>query len=71
MTHKKPPLRKENAGYGKRHPPPTSVGWKRNEIEDLGTVTLARGEHVIHCLTVIGQIEGHTESRRRAKDHEV
>ena len=32
---------------------------EKEEIEDLGTVTLARGEHVIHCLTVIGQIEGH------------
>ena len=31
---------------------------EKEEIEDLGTVTLARGEHVIHCLTVIGQIEG-------------
>ena len=33
---------------------------EKEEIEDLGTVTLARGEHVIHCLTVIGQIEGHS-----------
>ena len=33
---------------------------EKEEIEDLGTVTLARGEHVIHCLTVIGTIEGHT-----------
>ena len=23
---------------------------EKEEIEDLGTVTLARGEHVIHCL---------------------
>ena len=30
---------------------------EKEEIEDLGTVTLARGGHVIHCLTVIGQIE--------------
>ena len=33
---------------------------EKEEIEDLGTVTLARGGHVIHCLTVIGTIEGHT-----------
>mgnify|MGYP000791768340 CR=1 FL=1 len=32
---------------------------EKEEIEDLGTVTLARGEHVIHCLTIVGQIEGH------------
>ena len=35
---------------------------EKEEIEDLGTVTLARGGHVIHCLTVIGQIEGHSEA---------
>ena len=37
---------------------------EKEEIEDLGTVTLARGGHVIHCLTVIGQIEGHSEAPR-------
>ena len=40
---------------------------EKEEIEDLGTVTLARGEHVIHCLTVIGQIEGHTEAPQGQK----
>ena len=35
---------------------------EKEEIEDLGTVTLARGGHIIHCLTVIGQIEGHSEA---------
>ena len=35
---------------------------EKEDIEDLGTVTLSRGGHVIHCLTVIGQIEGHTEA---------
>lgn len=28
-------------------------------IEKMGSVTTTRGKHVIHCLTVIGQIEGH------------
>ena len=40
---------------------------EKEEIEDLGTVTLARGEHVIHCLTVIGQIEGHSEAPQGQK----
>ena len=40
---------------------------EKEEIEDLGTVTLARGGHVIHCLTVIGQIEGHTEAPQGQK----
>ena len=29
------------------------------QIEKLGSVTSAHGKHVIHCLTVVGQIEGH------------
>ena len=37
---------------------------EKEEIEDLGTVTLDRGGHAIHCLTVIGQIEGHRRGRR-------
>ena len=39
----------------------TSVDQQRLEkerIEDDGTVTLTRGGHAIHCLTVIGQVEG-------------
>ena len=29
------------------------------QIEDSGSITSDRGKHIIHCLTVIGQIEGH------------
>ena len=28
-------------------------------IEKMGSVTTTKGKHVIHCLTIIGQIEGH------------
>ena len=28
-------------------------------IKELGSITPASGKHVIHCLTIIGQIEGH------------
>ncbi len=31
----------------------------REQITDFGSVTAARGKHLIHCLTVIGQVEGH------------
>ena len=51
----------------------TSVDQQRLEkerIEDDGTVTLTRGGHAIHCLTVIGRSRG-TRKRRRAKDHQV
>ena len=30
-----------------------------NAIVETGSVTVRKGEHLIHCLTVIGQIEGH------------
>ena len=28
-------------------------------IIETGSITVRKGEHIIHCLTVIGQIEGH------------
>lgn len=31
----------------------------KNQIEEMGSVTVDKGGHYIHCLTVIGQIEGH------------
>ena len=55
----------------------TSVDQQRLEkerIEDDGTVTLTRGGHAIHCLTVIGQVEGHTEApqgQKTTKDEHV
>lgn len=39
---------------------------EKEDIEDLGTVTLSRGGHVIHCLTVIGRSKG-TPKRRKGK----
>lgn len=30
-----------------------------NQIIQTGSVTIANGKHLIHCLTIIGQIEGH------------
>lgn len=30
-----------------------------DQIEDTGSVLAVRGDKVIHCLTIIGQIEGH------------
>ena len=40
---------------------------QKEDIEDFGTVSLTQGAHVIHCLTVIGQIEGHTEAPQGQK----
>ena len=32
---------------------------QQEKIKETGSVTAANGKHPIHCLTVIGQIEGH------------
>ncbi len=32
-----------------------------SQIEQTGTITSAKGRHIIHCLSIIGQIEGHQE----------
>ena len=40
---------------------------QKEDIEDFGTVALTQGGHVIHCLTVIGQVEGHSEAPQGQK----
>ena len=40
---------------------------EKEEIEDLGTISRTRGPHAIHCLTVIGQVEGHSEAPQGQK----
>lgn len=40
---------------------------EKEQIEDLGTVYRTRGAHAIHCLTVIGQVEGHVEAPQGQK----
>ena len=32
---------------------------KQNQIMQTGSICAAKGKHVIHCLTIIGQVEGH------------
>lgn len=38
---------------------PPEIDPQVRQILETGSVTMARGRHPIHCLTVIGQIEGH------------
>lgn len=38
---------------------PTGSEGQVNQIVQMGSVTIANGKHLIHCLTIIGQIEGH------------
>ena len=39
----------------------------QDQLEAMGTVSLTKGVHAIHCLTVIGQIEGHVEAPQGQK----
>ena len=40
---------------------------KQFETEELGLVQTTKGKHPIHCLTIIGQIEGHFETNNQMK----
>ena len=40
---------------------------KQLETEELGLVQTTKGKHPIHCLTIIGQIEGHFEANNQMK----
>ncbi|RPF43434.1 ATP-dependent Clp protease proteolytic subunit ClpP [Hydrogenoanaerobacterium saccharovorans] len=38
----------------------TTAGEKQtNQILETGSITGTKGKHIIHCLTIIGQVEGH------------
>ena len=41
--------------------------FEQSQIQEMGTVNLTKGPHAIHCLTVIGQIEGHVEAPQGQK----
>lgn len=36
-----------------------ALGEQLKELQETGAVTTDNGRHIIHCLTIIGQIEGH------------
>ena len=33
--------------------------YQKDGITDMGSVTVSSNDHTIHCLTIVGQIEGH------------
>ena len=40
---------------------------EKEQLEDLGSVWRTKGPHGIHCLTIIGQVEGHVEAPQGQK----
>ena len=47
--------------------PPTEQCPQIEQIEKIGSVTPLSGLHTIHCLTIIGQIEGHYDAAPQTK----
>ena len=46
-------------GGAEEMPAPEESGDAAAQMRDMGAITVKRGDHIIHCLTIIGQIEGH------------
>lgn len=44
-----------------------TINNKSEKAEETGLVNITKGRYPIHCLTVIGQIEGHFESSSQVK----
>ena len=42
-------------------------GENTEEINESGLKNITKGKHPIHCLTIIGQVEGHFESNNQIK----
>lgn len=40
---------------------------EKEQIEQTGSVWRTRGRHTIHCLTIVGQVEGHVEAPQGQK----
>lgn len=49
----------ESTEKGKQPEESAALQEQLKNVEDTGSVTTDNGRHVIHCLTIIGQIEGH------------
>ena len=41
-------------------PASRSPDLQQDRIRDAGSVVTGTGRHTIHCLTIVGQLEGHT-----------
>jgi ATP-dependent protease ClpP protease subunit len=49
----------DNPGSGERDETPSEAEERSRQIIESGSLTVASGSHIIHCLTIIGQVEGH------------
>ena len=59
QTQQKPDTGDKGTQPGKAPEEAAAVQDQRKDVVENGAVTTNNGRHVIHCLTIIGQIEGH------------
>ena len=57
----------ESTEKGKQPEESAALQEQLKNVEDTGSVTTDNGRHVIHCLTIIGQIEGQQNHQMRAR----
>lgn len=53
----------------------SEIGQRMQMMEDIGSVTTDNGRHRVHCMTIVGQIEGHyvlpTETKATKYEHMI
>ena len=59
QTQQKPDTGDKGTQPGKAPEEAAAVQDQLKDVVENGAVTTNNGRHVIHCLTIIGQIEGH------------
>lgn len=49
----------ENDGSSNNNPAPEDTEQQREQIKEMGEIATPNAKHLIHCLNIIGQVEGH------------
>ena len=49
----------ENDGSSNNNPAPEDTEQQREQIKEMGEIATPNAKHLIHCLIIIGQVEGH------------
>jgi ATP-dependent protease ClpP protease subunit len=53
------PCDPDDQGFGEQEKNLDEIDPQTKQIVETGSITINKGRHLIHCLTIIGQIEGH------------
>ena len=50
---------------------PSIAAPEQNAIAETGSITARTSRGTIHCITIVGQIEGHMELPAQKQNHQV